>query len=100
MRRRDDDPEGGPEAPKPPAPSLTVVGGMVVEEEPAAEAPPTTDEADESPTPMGTPAGARLLATQMAVSGSSREEIESRLRSGFAIADTRSIVDAILGPEQ
>ncbi len=30
-------------------------------------------------------AGARLLATQMAVSGSSREEIEQRLRSGFDI---------------
>jgi len=47
----------------------------------------------------GTPAGARLLATQMAVSGSSRAEIESRLRNGFAIEDTRAILDAILGPE-
>jgi len=40
------------------------------------------------------------LATQMAVSGSSRSEIEARLRNGFAIADTRAILDAILGPEQ
>jgi vacuolar-type H+-ATPase subunit H len=48
----------------------------------------------------GTPAGARLLATQMAVSGSSREEIESRLRSGFEIEDTGPILDAILGPEE
>jgi vacuolar-type H+-ATPase subunit H len=47
----------------------------------------------------GTPAGARLLATQMAVSGSSREEIEARLRNGFEIEDTASILDAILGPE-
>jgi hypothetical protein len=47
-----------------------------------------------------TPAGARLLATQMAVSGSSREEIEARLRSGFAIADATAILDAILGPER
>jgi vacuolar-type H+-ATPase subunit H len=46
-----------------------------------------------------TPAGARLLATQMAVSGSSREEIEARLRNGFEIEDTASILDAILGPE-
>ncbi len=46
-----------------------------------------------------TPAGARLLATQMAVSGSSREEIEGRLRSGFEIEDTEAILDAILGPE-
>lgn len=47
----------------------------------------------------GTPAGARLLATQMAVSGNSREEIEARLRNGFDIEDTASILDAILGPE-
>jgi vacuolar-type H+-ATPase subunit H len=48
---------------------------------------------------LGNSAGARLLATQMAVSGSSREEIEARLRSGFRIEDTASILDAILGPE-
>jgi vacuolar-type H+-ATPase subunit H len=51
------------------------------------------------PEPGDTPAGARLLATQMAVSGSSRAEIEERLRNGFAINDTRAILDAILGPE-
>lgn len=44
-------------------------------------------------------AGARLLATQMAVSGSSREEIELRLRNAFQIEDTDAILDAILGPE-
>ena len=35
----------------------------------------------------------------MAVSGSSRDEIEERLRSGFAIEDTGAILDAILGPK-
>ena len=45
-------------------------------------------------------AGARLLATQMAVSGSSREEIEARLRSGFEIEDTSEVLDAILGPKE
>ena len=45
-------------------------------------------------------AGARLLATQLAVSGSSREEIEARLRSGFEIEDTSEILDAILGPKE
>ena len=45
-------------------------------------------------------AGARLLATQMAVSGTSREEIETRLRNGFEIEDTDAILDAILGPEE
>ncbi len=44
-------------------------------------------------------AGARLLATQMAISGADREEIEARLRSGFEIEDTSEILDAILGPE-
>ena len=47
----------------------------------------------------GSAAGARLLATQMAVSGSSREEIDQRLRNGFEIEDTAPILDAILGPE-
>src|SRR5215213_7377789 len=36
-------------------------------------------------------AAARLLATQMAVSGSSRKEIEMRLRNGFEIEDTSEI---------
>ncbi len=44
--------------------------------------------------------GARLLATQMAVSGSSREEIAGRLRNGFEIDDPEAILDAILGPEE
>jgi len=35
----------------------------------------------------------------MAVSGSSREEIDRRLRNGFEIEDTSAILDAILGPE-
>jgi hypothetical protein len=69
-------------------------------------APPSTEtprvahlkavEPDEQPDD----AGARLLATQMAVSGSSREEIESRLRNRFEIEDTAAILDAILGPEE
>lgn len=49
--------------------------------------------------PNGGSAAARLLATQMAVSGAGREEIEKRLRSGFQIEDTSEILDAILGPE-
>jgi hypothetical protein len=60
-------------------------------------------EAEAEPAPPGrrsTSAGARLLATQMAVSGSSREEIEQRLRNGFDIEDTSEILDAILGPEE
>ncbi len=52
-----------------------------------------------APGPRSGSAGARLLATQMAVSGASRAEIEQRLRSGFEIEDTSEILDAILGPE-
>jgi cell division septum initiation protein DivIVA len=55
-----------------------------------------------APAPEAAPAdaaGARLLATQMAVSGSSREEIEEQLRNRFEIEDTTPILDAILGPE-
>ncbi|HKI65734.1 MAG TPA: hypothetical protein VJ989_00515 [Solirubrobacterales bacterium] len=58
------------------------------------------DEDDEPLAPRRSgSAGARLLATQMAVSGASREEIEERLRSGFEIDDTSEILDAILGPQ-
>jgi vacuolar-type H+-ATPase subunit H len=55
---------------------------------------------EESPAPRHAgSAGARLLATQMAVSGARRDEIEARLRNGFDIEDTSEILDAILGPE-
>jgi vacuolar-type H+-ATPase subunit H len=94
-------PAPDPEDERPKSPALKVVGGVA----PAPVAPPQVApeppvESDPDPEPLGTAAGARLLATQMAVSGSSREEIETRLRSGFAIADTAAILDAILGPER
>jgi vacuolar-type H+-ATPase subunit H len=66
---------------------------------PAAVPPPAVAASPGFAGDQGTPAGARLLATQMAVSGSSRAEIETRLRSGFEIADPSPILDAILGPE-
>jgi vacuolar-type H+-ATPase subunit H len=119
------EPEPEPEPERPAGPSLTIVGGNdpldappfngshYVGPEPDGTSPPVLTEPPagapgrlESPQPdfepatNGTPAGARLLATQMAVSGSSREEIEQRLRSGFQIADATSILDAILGPER
>ncbi len=78
------------EGSRPAGPALTVVGAPD-DGRAGIEAEPESN---------GSPAGARLLATQMAVSGSSREEIEARLRNGFAIADTQSILDAILGPER
>jgi vacuolar-type H+-ATPase subunit H len=118
MRRSERAPD--PDDWRPPMPSLTVVGALdhkpTLEPEPdpvpASEAeadpvpepdagPAATENPDGDPPPeIGTPAGARLLATQMAVSGSSRDEIEARLRTGFSIADARPILDAILGPER
>jgi hypothetical protein len=74
------------ETERPTAPRLRAV---VFEEAPLAEAGTRRSDA----------AGARLLATQMAISGSSREEIAHRLRSGFEIEDAGAILDAILGPE-
>ena len=68
---------------------------------PPEPAPPVPEPAPEFvPLHQDSPAGARLLATQMAVSGNSREEIAARLRNGFQIEDTDSILDAILGPKE
>lgn len=65
-----------------------------------AVAPPEDSQQQEEETRRSDAAGARLLATQLAVSGSSREEIAQRLRNGFEIEDTDAILDAILGPEE
>jgi vacuolar-type H+-ATPase subunit H len=123
MGRREPERSTEPLPPKPATPSLTVVGGVHEELEPpsqndrrlrdtahvgdepapapGAPAPtPSPDFDEEISLDGGSPAGARLLATQMAVSGSSRVEIEARLRNGFKITDTRAILDAILGPEK
>lgn len=78
------DPPGEPERPEPPR--LRSVEG-------------TGEEGGSTARRSGS-AGARLLATQMAVSGARREEIEARLRSGFEIEDTDEILDAILGPKE
>jgi len=64
-------------------------------------APPPPPQQPMSQPPAGdAPAsdGARLLAAQMAVAGSSRKEIEVRLRDEFGIQDATPILDGILGP--
>jgi len=89
----DVEPEVGEEPPsqvEPLTPRLRAVGDPEAPPEPPAEQPAS---------PRRDPAGARLLATQLAVSGSSREEIAELLRNGFEIEDTDAILDAILGPE-
>jgi hypothetical protein len=54
------------------------------------------DDAEEN----GLSAGARLLATQMSVAGSSREEIEKRLRDEFHVEQPESMLDGILGQRE
>jgi hypothetical protein len=87
--------------------------------DPLGEGSPSPEDGDERPTEPGerrlrpvqpapeplaprrsASAGARLLATQMAISGASREEIEERLRHGFDIEDAGEILEAILGPAE
>jgi hypothetical protein len=90
----------GVEAPPPEEPTQAPRLRAVVPTEPPAQGPRPV-EAAPAPDPerRADASGARLLATQMAVSGSSREEIAERLRNGFEIEDTDAILDAILGPE-
>lgn len=45
------------------------------------------------------PDGVRLLATQMAVAGSSMSEVESRLRREFGVADPGPVLDEVFGRE-
>jgi len=94
--------DGVDPSPLPPAEERTAAPRLRAVEpaEPPADDPPAPQpppaEADRS---RADASGARLLATQMAVSGSSREEIAQRLRNGFEIEDADAILDAILGPE-
>lgn len=83
---------------RPEAPRLRAVEAAGSPELPAKE-PPPEEPSVEPGARRPDAAGARLLATQLAVSGSSREEIAERLRNGFEIEDTDAILDAILGPE-
>jgi hypothetical protein len=57
-----------------------------------ARAQPAADEATDGPSQ-----GLLLLATQMAVAGSDREEIAARLRDDFGVVDTDEVLDRALG---
>ncbi len=95
-----------------PPPSAPAPPPKVQSPKPAAEPPspkPAAPEPPPTPAPerrrpfmphsgAGEPSeGARLLATQMAVAGSSREEITNRLRDDFGIEDAGTMLDSILG---
>jgi hypothetical protein len=91
--------ESTPEVPEPDEGEAPARAPHLAAVEPVEEAAAAEAAAPVEGRRGGTPAGARLLATQMAVSGSSRPEIAARLRSGFEIDDADAILDAILGPE-
>jgi hypothetical protein len=103
-----------PEAPSlkavPPASPPPVTPQALPPMSPPPAADPRLDQAASGGSPAGNRAaapsnagpysdGARLLATQMAVAGSGRVEIEHRLRTEFGIEDAAPILDGILGPE-
>jgi hypothetical protein len=54
--------------------------------------------ADEEDPDRAVSEDALLRATQMAVAGNSREEIETVLRTEFSVSDPTSVADEILGP--
>jgi hypothetical protein len=81
-----------PEAPMPLAP---------LPESPAGEGSPDESLPPDTPVPNsasgGTSEGVRLIATQMAIAGSSRSEIEHRLRIQFGVVDAGQALDDIFG---
>jgi hypothetical protein len=102
-------------APEPQAPPLPPIAPHPVAEEPSA--PPADADGpsgaegsgkprwltrgdQRAPTPGGTSEGVRLIATQMAVAGSSRAEIERRLRIQFGVSDADQALDDIFGSRQ
>ena len=63
---------------------------------PVPERPTALPDTHEAPRPVGASSeGARLLATQMAVAGSSKDEIAWRLREEFGIEDSSAILAEI-----
>lgn len=109
------DPDQNPGDPEPvPAPISTAAAGSGggdgssrIERRNHLQPVNASGEREKQPEPSGKPprvsnpgtAGTRLLVTQMAMSGSSRDEIESRLRHELGVQDAAPILDAILGPE-
>ena len=90
------------QAPPPQAPPPQSPVREVPPPPPVREAPPPAPAPELTPPPAAPPTdaprvseGARLLATQMAVAGSTRDEISWRLREEFGIQDATAILDEI-----
>lgn len=67
----------------------------------SAQPEPISEDLSDTPVPVsasgGTSEGVRLIATQMAIAGSSRAEIEHRLRIQFGVVDASQALDDIFG---
>jgi len=80
-----------PVAPAPVAPPGLSAAGRFVPRDSADQTRPGSQISSSSSQ------GIRLLATQMAVAGSSRDEVERRLQAEFGIADANDILDDVMG---
>jgi hypothetical protein len=94
-------PESGEPAPVPPA--LQTHVHLPADEEPElAEvqvAPPPPDQGAVERRTNAAHDAARLVAIEMAVAGDTREVVGRRLRNEFGIAEPRTILDDVFGPE-
>jgi F0F1-type ATP synthase membrane subunit b/b' len=97
-RRRELTPEGVSAAPQPPPPERPRQPRTAAERG-AQEAEEVQPEARDRSAPHGREA-ALLRAAQMAVGGSSRDEIERALQTELSISDPAPIVDELLGPRR
>jgi hypothetical protein len=100
-RRRELTPERAPGAPQPPPPERPRQPRSAAERArpKAQEADEPQPEARDRSAPHGREA-ALLRAAQMAVGGSSRDEIEQALETELEISDPAPIVDELLGPRR
>ena len=89
-------------APYPPAPASGTPAGSAPPPPPAAPPPPAPRYEERryqatatGPIPLAPSEKARLLATQMAVAGSTHEEIARRLRDEHGIEDPARLLDEV-----
>lgn len=90
-----DEAGGGGERHAPDAAKVAPEEGPAPRDE-RAVAPSRASDGEDSDTAVSE--DALLRATQMAVAGSSRDEIETVLRTEFSVSDPTSVADEILGP--
>jgi hypothetical protein len=91
--------EAGPQAPEAPETPLGEAREIELEQDEVDRVEAEQAEPPPSGLPEPLSEGARLLATQMVVAGSSRAEIARRLQHDFGIEDPDSMLDAIHGLE-